>query len=66
MNKYHLYIQKSYSHHEYYVYIFINIPISLQLGPVRPGGQMHRPVVVLQTPNLHSGSHSVIERQEKQ
>ena len=49
-------------HHEiqYYVYIFSNLLISLQLGPVRPGGQIHRPVVVLQTPNSHSGLHSAI------
>ena len=45
------------------IIIFIYIPISLQLGPVRPGGQLHRPIVVLQTPNSHSGLHSVIVKE---
>ena len=45
------------------MYTYLLIPVSLQLGPVRPGGQIHCPIVVLQTPTLHSGSHSVIVKE---
>ena len=41
-------------------HIFIgNTLITLQSAPVWPGGQMHSPTVVLQSPNIHCGTQSI-------